>query len=95
MSVNYQDEFIRCYQVLEVQLQAEQGYRVTTLSGGYDFEIDRLVNISMYTSSFERMVKDFSELDRDRRRRENCPAARTAYERYRQLIDLVPDNANT
>lgn len=94
MSKDYQYAFISRYQVLDIEVDTNHEFYVTK-THNYDFQVEHEVTITMLQSNFTRLIKDFSEADRERIRRERCPAAQAAYERYRQLLELIPDNANT
>lgn len=90
MSKDYQHAFLSQYQIIDLELESVNDFQITK-SGIEDFQVDYTVVMTMYQSNFNRLIKDFSQLDRERARRERSPAAVAAYERYRQLLDLVPD----
>jgi hypothetical protein len=88
------ETFLKLYGVFDIRHDAQQ-YQVTTLLGKHDFAIDGDVTISMYQSSFNRLIDVIVALEQEKVKRSQNPAALAAYERYRQLIDLIPDDANT
>lgn len=94
MDKDYQYAFVSRYQVLDIEVDTNHEFYVTKTHND-DFCVEHEVVITMLQSNFKRLIKDFSEADRERVRRESCPAARAAYERYRQLLELIPNNANT